>query len=123
MVEQRFCKPLVVGSIPTAGTNPYAVLQDSNSSLAFTTVPYLCHVFDCNGTNGTQAFRVRREVIGREVRITAHHLRTLPTAQLLQREQRRAVLYVPRCPHVRKSCQSPQSHQALVLTCAIGALL
>jgi hypothetical protein len=25
------------------------------------------------------------------VRITAHHLRTLPTAQLLQREQRRAV--------------------------------
>jgi hypothetical protein len=89
-----------VGSIPTAGTNPYAVLRDSNSSLAFTTVPYLCHVFDRNGTNGTQAFRVRREVIGREVRITAHHLWTLPTAQLLQREQRRSFLYVPRRPAV-----------------------
>jgi len=74
------------------------VLRDSNSSLAFTTVPYLCHVFDRNSTNGTQAFRVRREVIGREVRIAAHHLRTLPTAQLLQREQRCAVLYVSKRP-------------------------
>src|SRR5439155_20506742 len=85
-------------------------------------------VFYRDGTYGAKAFRVGREVIGRKVRITAHHLRTLPTAQLLQREQRRAVLYVPRRPAVPKivSAEIPDAgalsawYQALVLSCLIG---
>src|SRR6266542_3792090 len=70
---------------------------------SFSPLCRICAVaFFRDGTHGAKAFRVGREVIGRKVRITAHHLRTLPTAQLLQREQRRAVLYVPRRPAVPK---------------------
>ena len=39
-------------------------------------------------------------MIGGKVRVTPHHFRTLPPAQLLQREQRRATLHVPQRPEV-----------------------
>jgi hypothetical protein len=57
-------------------------------------------VFYRDGTHCTKAFRVGREVIGCKVRVTPHHRGTLPATQLLQREQRRAVLHVPRSPAV-----------------------
>ena len=40
-------------------------------------MPYLCRRFGRNSTYCAKAFRVGREVIGRQVRITAHHLRRL----------------------------------------------
>ena len=44
---------------------------------------------------GTGAFCIGRQVIGGKLRISPHHLRLRPAAQLLQREQRRAVLNAP----------------------------
>jgi hypothetical protein len=46
-------------------------------------------------------FRVHgigRDVLGVQVRVAADHLRGLPAAELLQREERRAVLHVPTRP-------------------------
>src|ERR1700730_13826913 len=61
----------------------------------------ICAVVFCrDGTYCGKTLRIGREMIGRKVRVTPHHLRRLPTAQLLQREQRRAVLHVPGCPYV-----------------------
>jgi hypothetical protein len=40
------------------------------------------------------------QVIGRQMRVTPHHLLGHPPAELLQREDRRPVLHVPRGPRV-----------------------
>ena len=63
-----------------------------------------------------------------EMRVAPHHLRTLPAAQLLQREQRRAALHVPVAQVVPQIVPAEildagplsAAYQAFVLTCLIG---
>ena len=48
MVEQRFCKPLVVGSIPTAGTIPVQVFSNPSAllgSLLFGAVGFVAFMY------------------------------------------------------------------------------
>jgi hypothetical protein len=62
---------------------------------AFRSVPYLCRQPLFSTSRSTQRRRIGRQVIGKRVRVPPHHL---PATQLLQREQRRAVLDVPARP-------------------------
>ncbi len=73
---------LVGGSSPSRGANINKALRSLNAS-RLKLVYQIC-TSPLHHPGARERFRVRREMISREVRITSHHAGTFPTAELLQ---------------------------------------